>query len=71
MENNFCDTTAIRLDEKCSMLGRILSELARAVEAFAEIFADGDRMFVCFEVEPWKVALKAAEQMSRPDVMTI
>ena len=57
MENNFCDTTnaAITLNDKCTTLGRILSELARAFEAFAEIFADGDRMFVCFEVEPWKI----------------
>ena len=57
MENNFCNATnaAITLDDKCTMLGRILSELAQAVEAFAEIFADGDRMFICFEVEPWKI----------------
>lgn len=57
MENNFFDTTnaAITLEDKCTTLERILSELARAVEAFAEIFADGDRMFVCFEVEPWKI----------------
>lgn len=33
----------------------ILKEIARAIEIFAEIFADGDRMFVCFEVTPWKI----------------
>ena len=62
MENNFYETTnsAISLSDKCTTLERILSELARAVEAFAEVFADGDRMFVCFEVAPWKDALNAA-----------
>ena len=57
MENNFYDTTnsAITFDDNVTTLERILSELVRAVEAFAEVFADGDRMFVCFEVEPWKI----------------
>ena len=59
MENNFCNTTnpAITFDGKGTTLERILSEVARAVEAFAEIFADGDRMFLCFEVALWKMSL--------------
>ena len=56
MENDFYETTnpAININAKITTLERILSELARAFEAFAEIFADGDRMFLCFEVTPWK-----------------
>ena len=67
MENNFYETTnpAITLAEKCTTLERILSELARAVEAFAEIFADGDRMFVCFEVTSWRVAFDDLTPKSR------
>lgn len=60
MENNFCDTTnpALTFDDKATVLERILSEVARAFEAFAEIFADCDRMFICFEVTPWKIILQ-------------
>lgn len=60
MENNFLDTTnsAVSFDDKATTLERILSEVARAFEAFADIFADGDRMFLCFEVTPWKIILQ-------------
>ena len=60
MENNFLDTTnpAVTFDDKATLLERILSEVARAFEAFADIFADGDRMFLCFEVTPWKIILQ-------------
>jgi len=63
MENNFCDTTnpAVTFDDKVTTLERILSEVARAFEAFADIFADGDRMFLCFEATPWKDVLSATE----------
>ena len=60
MENNFCDTTnpAVTFDDKATVLERILFEVVRAFEAFADIFADGDRMFLCFEVTPWKIILQ-------------
>ena len=61
MENNFCDTTnpAVTFDDKATVLERILFEVVRAFEAFAEIFADDDRMFLCFEATPWKDVLNA------------
>ena len=68
MENNFLDTTnpAITINAKITTLERILSELARAFEAFAEIFAEGDRMFLCFEATPWKNTFADLPPQARP-----
>lgn len=46
------DTTEKATD---SILKRILSEIFDAVEELAEVFSGEKRMFMCFEVQPWKI----------------